>query len=88
MSLCGHFAKYLCDKIRTIRANFSNQVNNVGIPSVQKDKIKYKIKKRPFNLEPASDHKVRKIFMKFASKSFDLDPIPTNILKASLPWIF
>ena len=28
-SLCEHFAKYFCDKIRTIRANFSNQVDDV-----------------------------------------------------------
>ena len=77
-SLCEHFAKYFCDKIRTIRANFSNQVDDV--PSVQKPKIKNKL----FNLEPASEDEVRKIIMKSASKSCDLDPIPTNILKALL----
>ena len=77
-SLCDHFAKYFCDKIRTIRANFSNQVNDV--PSVQKPKIRTKL----FNLEPASEDEVRKIIMKSASKSCDLDPIPTNILKALL----
>ena len=77
-SLCDHFAKYFCDKIRTIRANFSNQVNDV--PSVQKPKIRTQL----FNLEPASEDEVRKIIMKSASKSCDLDPIPTNILKALL----
>ena len=77
-SLCEHFAKYFCDKIRTIRANFSNQVDDV--PSVQKPKLKNKL----FNLEPASEDEVRKIIMKSASKSCDLDPIPTNILKALL----
>ena len=46
-SFCEHFAKYFCDKIRTIRANFSNQVNDV--PSVQKPKIRNKL----FNLEQA-----------------------------------
>ena len=76
--LCEHFAKYFCDKIRTIRANFSNQVGDV--PSVQKPKIRNKL----FNLEPASEDEVRKIIMKSASKSCDLDPIPTNILKALL----
>ena len=76
-SLCEHFAKYFCDKIRTIRANFSNQVDDV--PSVQKPKIRNKL----FNLEPASEDEVRKIIMKSA-KSCDLDPIPTNILKALL----
>ena len=40
--------------------------------------------KKLFNLEPASDDEVRKIIMKSASKSCDLDPIPTNILKALL----
>ena len=30
-SLCEHFAKYFCDKIRTIRANFSNQVDDVAL---------------------------------------------------------
>ena len=77
-SLCDHFAKYLCDKIRTIRANFSNQVNDV--PSVQKPKIRTKL----FNLEPASEDEVRKIIMRSASKSCDINPIPTNILKALL----
>ena len=77
-SLCEHFAKYFCDKIRAIRANFSNQVDDV--PSVQKPKIRNKL----FNLEPASEDEVRKIIMKSASKSCDLDPIPTNILKALL----
>ena len=76
--LCEHFAKYFCDKIRTIRANFSNQVGDV--PSVQKPKIRNKL----FNLEPASEDEVRKIIMKSAAKSCDLDPIPMNILKALL----
>ena len=40
-SLFEHFAKYLFDKIRAIRTNFSNQVNNV--PSVQKPKINNKL---------------------------------------------
>ena len=77
-SLCEHFAKYFCDNIRTIWANFSNQVNDVL--SVQKSNIRNKL----FNLEPASEDEVRKIDMKSASKSCDLDPIPTNILKALL----
>ena len=77
-SFCEHFAKYFCDKIRTIRANFSNKVDDV--PSVQKPKIRNKL----FNLEPASEDEVRKIIMKSASNSCDLDPIPTNILKALL----
>ena len=81
-SLCQHFAKYLCDKIRTIRANFSNQVNDV--PSVQKPNIRKKL----FNLEPASEDEVRKIIMKSASKSCDLDPIPTNLLEALLDILF
>ena len=77
-SLSEHFANYFCDKIRTIRANFSNQVDDV--PSVQKLKIRNKL----FNLEPASEDEVRKIIMKSVSKSCDLDPIPTNILQALL----
>ena len=77
-SLCEDFVKYFCDKIRTIRANFSNQVDDV--PSVQKPKKSNKL----FNLEPASEDEVRKIIMKSAAKSCDLDSIPTNILKALL----
>ena len=77
-SLCEHFAKYFCDKIKTIRANFSNQVDDV--PSVQKPKIRNKL----FNLVPALEDEVMKIIMKSASKPCDLDPIPTNILKALL----
>ena len=50
------------------------------VPSVQKPKIRNNL----FNLEPASEDEVRKIIMKSASKSCDLDPIPTNILKALL----
>ena len=77
-SLCEHFAKYFCDKIRTIRPNFSNQVDDV--PSVQKPKMRNKL----FNLETASENEVRKTIIKSASKSCDLDPIPTSILKALL----
>ena len=77
-SLCEHFAKYFCDKIIRIRANFSNQVNDV--PSVQKPKIRNEL----LNLEPASEDEVRKIIVKSASKSCDLDPIPTHILKSLL----
>ena len=77
-SLCELFAKYFCDKIKRFRASFSNQVDDV--PSVQKPKIRNKL----FNLEPASEDEVRKISMKSASKSCDLDPIPTNNLKALL----
>ena len=76
--LCEHFAKYFCDKMRAIRAHFSNQVNDV--PAVQKREIKNK----KINLGAASANEVRKIIMKSASKSCDLDPIPTNILKVSL----
>ena len=50
------------------------------VPSVQKPKIRNKL----FNLEPASEDEVRKIIIKSASKSCDLEPIPTNILKALL----
>ena len=83
-SLCEHFAKYFCDKIRTIRANFSNQVNDVGLPSVQKPKRRNKL----LNFEQASEDEVRKIIMNSASKSCDLDPIPTSILKALLDILF
>ena len=48
------------------------------VPSVQKPEIRNKL----FNLEPASEDEVGKIIMKSASKSCELDPIPTNILKA------
>ena len=48
------------------------------VPFVQKPKMRNKL----FNLEPASEDEVRKIIMKSASKSCELDPIPTNILKA------
>ena len=52
-SLCEHSAKYFCDKIRAIRSNFSDPVNDV--PSVQKPKIRNKL----FNLEPESEDEVR-----------------------------
>ena len=51
------------------------------VPSVQKPKIRNTL----FNLEPASEDEVRKSNLKIsASKSCDVDPIPTNILKALL----
>ena len=51
-----------------------------NVPSVKKPKIRNKL----FDFAPASEDEVRKIIMKSASKSCDLDPIPTNTLKALL----
>ena len=74
-SLCDHFSKYFVDKIETIRSKFPNKVQNIS--QVQKPKIRSKINV----FERASEDEIKKLILSSSSKSCDLDPIPTSVLK-------
>ena len=68
-SLCDHFSKYFVEKIETTRSKFPDKVHN--IPSVQKTEIR-------------SEDEIKKLILSSSSKSCDLDPIPTSVLKNCL----
>ena len=77
-SLCDHFSKFFVTKIETIRSNFPIKIPN--IPPVQPPKIKSKMNV----FELATEGEIIKLIMKSSSKSCDLDPIPTSLLKDCL----
>ena len=66
------------DKIEIIRSKFPDKVQN--IPQVQKPKIRSKMNV----FERASEDEIKKLILSSLSKSCDLDPIPTSVLKNCL----
>ena len=66
------------DKIETIRSKFPEKVQN--IPQVQKTEIRSKMNV----FERASENEIKKPIFSSSSKSCDLDPIPTSVLKNCL----
>ena len=77
-SLCDHFSRYFVDKIKTIRSKFPNKVQN--ILQVQKPEIRSKMNV----FERASEDESKKLILNSSSKSCDLDPILTSVLKNCL----
>ena len=77
-SLCDHFSKYFVDKIETIRSKFPDKVQN--IPPVQKPEIRSKMNV----FESASEDEIKKLILSSSSKSCDLDPTRTSVLKNCL----
>ena len=77
-SLCDHFSRYFVDKIETIRSKFPDKVQT--IPQVRKPEIRSKMNV----FERASEDEIKKLFLSSSSKSCDLDPIPTSVLKNCL----
>ena len=77
-SLCDHFSRYFVDKIETIRFKFPDKVQN--IPQVQKQEIRSKMNV----FERASEDEINRLILSSSSKSCDLDPIPTSVLKNCL----
>ena len=65
------------DKIETIRSKFPDKVQN--IPQVQNPEIRSKMNA----FERTSEDKIEKLILSSLSKSCDLDPIPTSVLKNS-----
>ena len=62
------------DKIAIIRFKFPDKVHN--ITSVQKTEIRSKMN--------SFEDEIKKLILSSSSKSCDLDPIPTNVLKCCL----
>ena len=77
-SLCDHFSRYFVEKIQTNRYKFLDEVQN--IPQVQKPEIISKMN----IFERASEDEIKKLILSSLSKSCDLDPIPTSVLKNCL----
>ena len=73
-SLSVSFSKSFMDKIDKIRIDFTNDVHNM--PDIQSPTVK----SRMTCFEPATADKVRKIIINSPSKTYDLDPIPTELL--------
>ena len=78
-SLCDHFSKYFVDKIAIIRSKFPDKIQNT--PPVQK---KTEIRSKMNVFESASEDEIKKLILSPSSKSCDLDPIPTSVLKNCL----
>ena len=62
------------DKIATIRSKLLDKVHS--IPSVQKPEIRFKMN--------SFERALKKLILSSSSKSCDIDPIPTNVLKHCL----
>ena len=62
-------------KIATIRSKFPDKAHNIS--SVQKTEIRSKTS----SYERATEDEITKLILSSSSKSCDLDPIPTNVLK-------
>ena len=69
---------FFLDKIEKIRMNFTNDVHNM--PVIKSPTVK----SRMISFEPATADEVRKLIINSPSKTCDLDPIPTELLKSSL----
>ena len=74
-SLCDHFSRYFVDKNETIRSKFPDKVHNIS--QVRKPEIRSKMN----FFERASEDEIKKLILSSSSKSCDLDPIPTSVLK-------
>ena len=70
------FAEFFINKIETIRTKFQNTPANTT-----KDKMIPQLRR----FATMSESQVTKIIMDMQSKSCELDPIPTSILKRMLP---
>ena len=66
------------DKIKKIRMNFTNDVHNT--PVIKSPTVK----SRMTRFELATADEVRKLIINSPSKTCDLDPIPTELLKSCL----
>ena len=78
-SLSESFSKFVMDKIKKIRINFTNDVHNM--PVIESPTVK----SRMTCFELATADEVRKLINP-PSKTCDLDPIPTELLKSSFCW--
>ena len=78
--LCNRFAQFFVDKIAKIRQNLTSlesETDEQGIANINNPEIKSALA----SLQPASEEEVRKIIMQSPSKTCDLDPIPTWLVK-------
>ena len=76
-SLCDHFSKYFVDKNETV-PNF--RIKYTIFHQCKKTEIRYKMNV----FERATEDEIKKLILSSSSKSCDLDPIPTSVLKNCL----
>ena len=76
ISLCDHFSKYFLDKNEIICSKFPDKVHNIS--SVQKIRSKMNV------FERATEDEIKELILSSLSKSCDLDPIPSSVLKNCL----
>ena len=75
--LCNNFLSFFDDKIRSIRQNLDKENNESAThPPFKGNYLE--------NFDPISEQDVKIIIESCASKSCDLDPVPTDILKQCL----
>ena len=72
------FLNFFMDKIEKIRLNFTNDVHNMS------DIKSSTVTSRMTCFEIATPDEVRKLIINSPSKTCDLDPIPTELLKSCL----
>ena len=77
-SLSESFSKFFIDKIEKICMNFTNDVHNLLVNQSPT------LKACMTCFEPATADQVRKIIINSPSKTCDLAPIPTELLKSFL----
>ena len=77
-SLFELFSKLFMDRIEKIRMNFTNNVHNM--PDIKSPTVK----SRMTCFELATADEVRELIINSPSKTCDLDPIPTELLKSCL----
>ena len=77
--LANQFAEYFIDKIKKIRNNLNSYDRYHVDEAVQAQTLG--------EFEPLMEDEVSKVIMSMASKLFEIDPVPTNLLKEILPQV-
>ena len=77
--LADQFAEYFIDKIQKIRNNLNSYERYQVEEAVQAPTLG--------EFEPLMEDKVTKVIMSMTSKSCEIDPVPTNLLKEILPQV-
>ena len=78
--LVERFATFFSDKIKKIRNEICHNISNSNSDHVPQNNIKSFLT----TFEPATSEEISKLIRKCASKSCDLDPLPTWLLKLCL----
>ena len=78
VNLANHFSNFFTEKIQNVISTLPN-TGGINIPQITNNTLD--------TLSPTSFDEIRSIIMSSSSKSSELDPIPTSLLKQCLPAI-